>query len=173
MKLLLESSRGSRPPISTFCLDVDGVLTDGSFVYSSFGKVAKVFGAEDADALAILRSKVEVRFLTADRRGFKISRARIVRDMGFPLDLVPSRDRLAWIKERYVLSEVAYMGDSFMDAQILSEVGLAICPQNANQSAKKRADFVTLARGGSGAVAEAVFFLASYLGLENLGFPDG
>ena len=37
-----------------FILDVDGVLTDGGFYYSSEGKVLKKFGPDDNDALKLL-----------------------------------------------------------------------------------------------------------------------
>lgn len=32
-------------------LDVDGVFTDGTFMYSSKGKVKKAFGAHDSESL--------------------------------------------------------------------------------------------------------------------------
>ena len=35
-------------------MDVDGVLTDGSFYYSVDGKVMKKFGADDNAALSLL-----------------------------------------------------------------------------------------------------------------------
>jgi 3-deoxy-D-manno-octulosonate 8-phosphate phosphatase (KDO 8-P phosphatase) len=38
-----------------FIIDVDGVMTDGKFYYSDKGKVMKVFGADDNDALSLLK----------------------------------------------------------------------------------------------------------------------
>ena len=35
-----------------FILDVDGVFTDGKFLYTKDGKVMKIFGPEDNDALS-------------------------------------------------------------------------------------------------------------------------
>ena len=158
--------------ITTLCLDVDGVMTNGKFTYTAEGKVSKEFGPEDSDALQLLSPHIEIRFVSADARGFKISEARIVRDMGFSLDLVSSRHRLAWLEERYELEGLAYMGDSFTDVPIFAKVGLALCPQNASPSVKKFANFVTRSRGGSGAVAEAVFYLSGRLGLQIPEFPD-
>ncbi len=68
----------------TFVLDVDGVLTDGSFLYDERGKAYKVFGPDDADALKVLSKYVDIVFTSQDKRGFNISKKR-VNDMGFEL----------------------------------------------------------------------------------------
>jgi len=138
-----------------FVLDVDGVLTTGQFFYSSAGKMFKVFGADDNDALALLRPLIEIRFVTGDKRGFEISRSRIVEDMNYPLDLVSTFKRNQWIAERYDPSRVIYMGDGIFDHIAMQSVGYSISPSNAHPYAKAAADFVTQASGGNGAVAEA------------------
>jgi len=148
-----------------FYLDVDGVLTDGTFIYDSNGKSHKIFGADDSDALQILRKFVSIEFISADHRGFGISQARVERDMGFKLNLVSGETRLEWLTMRHDLSEVIYMGDGFLDAPILKQVAIGISPNNANSRAKHAADYVTESMGGRGAVAEACFFLANELGL--------
>jgi len=147
-------------------LDVDGVMTDGSFLYDSSGKSHKKFGPEDGDALDQLRAYMEILFTTADWRGIEISRARIERDMEYPLFLVPAMSRLAWISERFDLENVIYMGDSFMDVEILQRCHFGIAPNNANTRAKAHADFVTPSNGGSGAVAEACFEISRRLNLN-------
>ena len=50
-----------------FILDVDGVMTTGSFLYDSSGKCYKVFGPDDNDAISLVREHLEVRFITGDR----------------------------------------------------------------------------------------------------------
>ena len=71
-----------------FLLDVDGVMTNGQFIYSNKGKIQKIFGPDDHDGLSLLSEFIEIRFVTGDRKGFDISKKRIVDDMGFKLDLV-------------------------------------------------------------------------------------
>ena len=146
-------------------IDVDGVLTDGTFLYDSTGKSHKIFGAEDSDALGILREHIPIEFVSADHRGIEISRARVERDMGFTLNLVPAKSRLSWLSARHNLNDVIYMGDSFVDAPILKRVAIGISPHNASPIAKRDATHVTQAGGGHGAVAEACFFIARRLGL--------
>jgi len=60
--------------MKTFILDVDGVLTTGQFFYTSEGKVMKVFGPDDNDALSLLKPYLEIRFVTGDKKGFRISK---------------------------------------------------------------------------------------------------
>jgi 3-deoxy-D-manno-octulosonate 8-phosphate phosphatase (KDO 8-P phosphatase) len=89
----------NRPLI--FLLDVDGVMTNGQFIYSSKGKIQKIFGPDDHDGLSLLSQFIEIRFVTGDRKGFDISKKRIVDDMNFKLDLVSTVKRLDWIKKKY------------------------------------------------------------------------
>lgn len=138
-----------------FVLDVDGVMTDGRSYYSEDGKVMKVFGPDDHDALRLLEPMLEIHFVSADRRGLPISRARIERDMGFPLELVAADERLAWIAARWAPERVIYMGDGFYDRFVLEGVGYGISVCDADADARAAADFVTTRGGGDRAVAEA------------------
>lgn len=51
----------STPVPRVFILDVDGVLTTGQFFYSTEGKVYKVFGPDDNDALSLLSKFIDIR----------------------------------------------------------------------------------------------------------------
>lgn len=138
-----------------FILDVDGVLSTGQFFYTEEGKLMKVFGADDNDGLSLLSGDIEVRFVTGDRKGFAISKKRIVDDMGFKLDLVSTIHRIDWIAKRYPLETVVYMGDGIFDHYVMAKVGYSIAPNNADINAKSYASFVTKRSGGERAVAEA------------------
>ena len=138
-----------------FILDVDGVMTTGQFLYTSEGKVMKVFGADDNDGLSLLKNHMPIRFVTGDKKGFPISKRRIVDDMGFDLDIVSTIRRADWIAERYPLNEVIYMGDGIFDHYVMSKVGYSIAPSNADKNAKSYASYVTERSGGDRAVAEA------------------
>jgi 3-deoxy-D-manno-octulosonate 8-phosphate phosphatase (KDO 8-P phosphatase) len=138
-----------------FILDVDGVMTTGHFLYTSEGKVMKIFGPDDNDGLSLLKNNLEIRFVTGDKKGFSISYKRIVDDMKFPLELVSTIRRVDWIKERYALEDVIYMGDGIFDHYVMREVGYAISPSNGDKLAKEHAHFVTERSGGDRAVAEA------------------
>jgi len=142
-----------------FIIDVDGVLTDGKFYYSSKGKVMKIFGPDDADALSLLVPQMNIHMISGDKRGFAITQKRIKQDMGYPLDLVSTFQRVDWIKSNYQLKNTIYMGDGIFDPLVFKKVGYSIAPQNASPQTKKHADFVTISKGAEGAVAEAVIHI--------------
>jgi 3-deoxy-D-manno-octulosonate 8-phosphate phosphatase (KDO 8-P phosphatase) len=144
-------------------LDVDGVFTDGKFHYTTEGKVVKVFGDADNDALSLIKHRLHIEMITGDKRGFDISKKRIHDDMGFPISLVSTFKRADWIKERFDPSETIYMGDGIYDPLVFREVGFSIAPANAFINTKKYANFVTTSKGGECAVAEAVIYI-----LENI-----
>ena len=148
-------ARASKKQITHFIFDVDGVFTTGQFLYTAAGKFAKVFGPHDADGIKLLRPHVELCAISADKRGFAITKKRIETDMGIPLHQVSEGDRLAWIEKNFDFSKCVYMGDGMHDAPILKRAGYGIAPANAFFSAKKAADYVTKAKSGESAVAEA------------------
>jgi len=154
----MKKKRSQKIP-KVFILDVDGVLSSGQFFYTSKGKVMKVFGPDDNDGLSLLKSHLEVVFVTGDRKGYPISHKRIVEDMGFPLHLVSTIKRVDWVAEKYSLNEVIYMGDGIFDHYVMRKVGYSIAPANADPEAKKAADFITKRCGGERAVAEAALHI--------------
>ena len=150
--------------IKNIIFDVDGVFTNGKFVYNAEGKIFKEFGAHDSDGIKLLkRAGINVFSVTADSRGFEISKARM-HDLGLELYLKNEASRLDWVVENFDLSTTGYMGDGHYDAVILSKVALGIAPMNATQVAKLSANFITPSIGGSGAVYEACIRILEYIG---------
>ena len=138
-----------------FVLDVDGVMTTGQFLYSETGKKYKIFGPHDNDGLKMLRNRLTIEFISADEKGFSITKKRIVDDMGFNLSLVTEDNRYDYLKGKYGFPKLIYMGDGFYDADILKDCMFGIAPQNARGEAKEAAIFVTPSESGRGAVLDA------------------
>ena len=91
-----------------FMIDVDGVMTDGGFYYTKSGKIMKKFGPDDSDALKKLKSKIEIVFVTADKKGFGITKKRIKIDLDFNLYLIESTGRITWAKQKFPEHEIVY-----------------------------------------------------------------
>ena len=142
-----------------FILDVDGVMTDGKFYYSEEGKMFKVFSADDHDALCLLKNYLKIIFVTGDKRGFNISKKRIVDDMGMELNLVSTRQRINWFQEHYDLDKIIYMGDGIFDHYVMRKVHYSIAPSNSDTNAMKFANFITKRSGGDRAVSEAALHI--------------
>ena len=144
---------------STFIVDVDGVMTDGKFYYTTEGKVMKKFGPDDHDGLSLLKNDMDIIFVTGDSKGFPISQKRIADDMKFPLELVSTVKRVEWIKSKYDSAKVVYMGDGIFDHYVFRAVAYGIAPADADVNAIKHSDYVTKRNGGDRAVAEACLHL--------------
>ncbi|MBT3940949.1 NTP transferase domain-containing protein [Candidatus Woesearchaeota archaeon] len=137
-----------------FVLDIDGVLTTGKFLYDENGKAYKEFGPHDADGLKLVKDKVNITFVTADKRGFPISSKRIT-DMGYPIKLSTEKDRYNQFKNDFGFSNTIFMGDGLHDAPVLKDCMFGVAPANARKEAKQAADFVTESKSAEGAVLDA------------------
>jgi len=135
-------------------IDVDGVMTTGQFLYSKKGKEYKIFGPHDSDGLKLIKNKVNIFFITADKRGFPISKKRI-EDMKYKLELVSEGDRYQYVKKKFGFENTIYVGDGIFDAPILKDCKFGIAPANARVEAKKMADYVTPSKSAEGAVCDA------------------
>ena len=156
---------------TTVVIDVDGVMTDGTFWYTESGKVMKRFGPDDAGALHVLREYFPIQFISADQRGFKITQRRIVHDMGYRLELVKELDRAYWLEQQY-RGDYIYIADGFEDVQALVNAAYGIAPANAHPFAKRAANKVLKRSGGDRAVAEACnHLLVRYRQVNILGQP--
>jgi 3-deoxy-D-manno-octulosonate 8-phosphate phosphatase (KDO 8-P phosphatase) len=144
--------------IKMLLLDVDGVLTDGTFERHGDDEV-KRFHSRDGIGFALAR-----------RAGLKIglisgrsSRAVEHRARELKLDFVRlgTDDKLSALQqalEQEGLSEeqVAFMGDDLPDLPVLSRAGLSAAVADAHAEVKSRVHYVTRARGGFGAVRELI-----------------
>ncbi|MBI3606809.1 MAG: HAD hydrolase family protein [Nitrospirae bacterium] len=143
--------------ITFLLLDVDGVLTDGKITLTSDGHEVKSFDIQDGYGLKELaRSGVEIGLLSGRRSPIVERRAKELDideiHQGIS-DKLPVYEAL--IARRGLLDrEVAYVGDDVPDLSVLRRVGLAVSVRNGHAVAKRAAHYVTIRRGGEGAVRE-------------------
>lgn len=141
--------------LTTVIFDVDGVFTNGQFLYDSEGKKYKVFGPHDSDGIKLLISNgIHVAAISADHRGFLITKKRM-EDIGIDVKLVSEQARASYFESLDDLSSTCFMGDGHYDAKIFPSVAYSIAPSNAVDVALNAASFVTKSKGGEGAVYEA------------------
>ncbi len=157
--------------IQMLLLDVDGVLTDGTFERHGSEEV-KRFHSRDGIGLVLARKAgLKVGLISGRKSTAVTHRAKELK-----LDFVRlgAGDKLAALQEalgQEGLSQekVAFMGDDLPDLPVLSRVGLSATVADAHPEVRARVDLVTRARGGSGAVRELVDQILTAKGmLENL-----
>jgi 3-deoxy-D-manno-octulosonate 8-phosphate phosphatase (KDO 8-P phosphatase) len=146
--------------------DVDGVLNTGQFLYNECGKQFKIFGPHDGDGVKILKKHgFNVEFVSADHRGFKITKARID-DMKCNVELVSEGDRYDFINKKYGLENVIYIGDGLHDAKILKDAYFGIAPIDARIEAKRAAQYITESKAGNGAFLDAALIILKHFGVK-------
>lgn len=138
--------------IKNIIFDVDGILTDGSFLYDDKGKKYKKFGAHDADGLNLLKKYFKIFFISSDLKGYKISNKRI-KDMGFKLEYIKSDKRYDYLKKKG-RNQTIFVGDGIYDLKLINNCKYGISTNNAISIVKKYSKYVTKNNGGSGAVFE-------------------
>ena len=146
--------------------DVDGVFTNGQFLYDEHGKQYKIFGAHDADGVKMLRQiGILVSAITADKSGYNITEKRM-KDMAIDLKLVSENDRLSYLKGIQNYNDLCFMGDGHYDALVFPHVGYSIAPANGVPLARGNASYVTELKGGEGAVYEAALHIKAKFGIS-------
>ncbi len=147
-------------------LDVDGVLTDGRVVYIG-DQQAQFFDVKDGAGLAALRT-YGVNLVWITGRGCGATRMR-ADELGAKL-LAGVRDKraaLAEVQQEYGVEPEATvaMGDDLVDLPMAEGAAVFVAPANAVPEIRLRADWVTVAPGGRGAVRELCEALLASRGL--------
>ncbi len=148
-------------------LDVDGVLTDGSVIYSNNGDELKAFNIKDGLAIKMAQ-RAGLQFAIITGRSSQLL-ARRAAELGIDIVLQGRSDKLAALSELaeeldITLQQIAYMGDDLPDLSAIESVALGTCPADAASEVVAAADWVATVNGGRGAVRELIEMLLSARG---------
>lgn len=144
--------------VSLLLLDVDGVLTDGRVNYTDSGEEVKSFSIKDGMGLYLLMANgIKVGIVT----GRKASGALLHRCKNQKIDLIFDNihDKAAAVADiasqtGIAPGSMAFVGDDLIDLPAMTRVGVAVAVADAAPEVRERADMVTQACGGHGAVRE-------------------
>ena len=145
--------------IEMLVVDVDGVLTDGSIVYTDQGEEIKTFHVRDGSGLKLwthLGKRAGI--ITGRQSPIVLRRAA---ELGITAVVQGSDDKRAaftqLVAEHQLRGEqVAYVGDDLPDLPVLRLCGLAVAVADACDEVRQLAQFVTRAACGRGAVRETI-----------------
>jgi 3-deoxy-D-manno-octulosonate 8-phosphate phosphatase (KDO 8-P phosphatase) len=145
--------------VKLLAMDVDGVLTDGTFVWGTDGGEYKRFSFADVMGLSIGRKAGLVFALISGEDSPLVDRFAAKMMIPHVFKGIRSKgETLASLMKKLELAreEVAYIGDDVNDLPAFQEAGLSVAPSNAQGSVKKAADLVLDHSGGAGAVREII-----------------
>lgn len=145
--------------VTTFMLDVDGVLTDGSVTLMPDGEQVRVMNIKDGYALQL-----------AVKQGYKVvvisgGKSEMVRKrlngLGITDIYLGIHAKLDTFKEYLEIhnvnpDEVLYMGDDIPDYEVMKHIGVPTCPNDAAQEIKDISIYISQRNGGKGAVRDVI-----------------
>ncbi|WP_457578048.1 KdsC family phosphatase [Desulfomarina sp.] len=143
--------------IKLLLLDVDGVLTDGTLLYSERSGESKSFHTKDGFGLRLLREAgIGTGIITARTSEVVHKRAVELKMDYIHQGAVNKKDAFREVRKQSGLKpfEIAYMGDDWLDLILLQQVGLALAPADAEPEVLEVAHFITERKGGHGAVRD-------------------
>lgn len=145
--------------ITTFILDVDGVLTDGTVHITPQGELLREMYIRDGYAM---KAAVENGYTVCIISGGSNEgvRARL-RNLGITDIYLGASDKVATLKEfadiyQIPLEKMLYMGDDIPDFHVMKLVGLPTCPQDACPEIKEISHYISHKNGGKGAVRDVI-----------------
>jgi 3-deoxy-D-manno-octulosonate 8-phosphate phosphatase (KDO 8-P phosphatase) len=143
--------------IKAVALDVDGVLTDGSFSWSESGEETKSFHFADVMGISLARKAGFIFCLISGEESPLVDRlaAKLKIDDVYKGWKDKGEALKAFAKTHgFDLEEVCYMGDDVNDLPALELAGLSAAPANAQDVVRLKVKLITQHSGGRGAVRE-------------------
>ena len=145
--------------ITTFVLDMDGVLTDGSLLISSNGEYQRTMDIKDGYALQhAIKSGYNVWIITGSHSTAVEQRLQY---LGVTHFYQNCKNKLQLLQQlatsnKVLLSQCLYVGDDVPDIEVMQAVGLSCCPKDAAPDVLAIANYITTQLGGKGCVRHII-----------------
>ncbi|WP_411689273.1 KdsC family phosphatase [Acinetobacter indicus] len=151
--ILLEQARH----IEALVLDVDGILSDGFVTLTNSGDEIKNFDIRDGLGMKLVQ-QAGVKVIIITGRTSHIVEKRM-NALGVDLIYQGREDKGVALREACAQLNLApedclYMGDDWPDLSAFAIAGMKVTVPNGHVEVRRRADLVTQAQGGRGAVRE-------------------
>jgi 3-deoxy-D-manno-octulosonate 8-phosphate phosphatase (KDO 8-P phosphatase) len=145
--------------IKAIIFDIDGVLTNGSITLDSNGDEIKTFNVRDGQLIDFMHSQGFI-FGAISGRHSKSLEFRL-KEMNVDFVRLGAKNKCTMLHEflsEYKLdkSEVGYIGDDVIDAEVLKFVRYSFAPSDACVYVKNIVKTVTIAKGGEGVLREVI-----------------
>jgi 3-deoxy-D-manno-octulosonate 8-phosphate phosphatase (KDO 8-P phosphatase) len=143
--------------IKAIALDVDGVLTDGTFWWDGAGAELKRFSFRDVMGVARASRGGAIFALISGERNAIVDRYAAKLKIEHVWQGCASKDAaLREYSEKIgiPLAEIAFMGDDINDLAAIALAGFSACPADAHESVRSVVNLVSRFPGGNGAVRE-------------------
>ena len=158
----LATAKARARHLKLMAFDVDGVLSDGTLLYTDEGLEIKVFNCLDGVGLNMLqKSGISVAIITGRKTPCVEFR---MQNLGIELlyqGITNKLETLHELLDKLGISadEAGFMGDDIIDLQVMAACGFSATPADGHDLAKRYARFTSGKAGGKGAVREVCEFI--------------
>ena len=155
----MDSYKTRLKDITTFILDVDGVMTNGKIIYTHDGKIDRQFYAKDGYAIKYAISKgYRIAIISG---GMQENVRTRLNSLGVEDVFLKAFNKIEvyekFIEEKKIdQKNILYMGDDNPDLDVLKVVGISSCPNDASVDVKSICDYISHKDGGMGCVRDVI-----------------
>lgn len=145
--------------INTFIFDVDGVLTNNHVLVMESGEVVRNVNSKDGFAIQLaIKKGYNLVILSGGNNKSVID---LLAKVGLIHLFINQHDKLACYKDfihsnNLTDEQVLYMGDDLPDHEVMSRVGVAVCPKDAAVEIKQICSYISPKKGGEGCVRDII-----------------
>jgi 3-deoxy-D-manno-octulosonate 8-phosphate phosphatase (KDO 8-P phosphatase) len=145
--------------ITTFVLDVDGVLTDGKVALTGDGEMVRSMNTKDGYAMQLaIKNGYRIVIISG---GTSTPVQIRLNKLGIEAVYIKVEDKTAVLQQymqqhQLVSDEVLYMGDDVPDYDVMLTCGIAAAPADAVSDIKQIAQYISPYKGGEGCVRDVI-----------------
>ena len=145
--------------ITTFVLDVDGVLTNGKLILEGSGEITRTISTRDGYIIRqAIKKGYNVSIITL---GSSKMLEKMMNYLGVS-DIFSSVENKLETLNSYCstknisLENILYMGDDMADIDCIKSVSIGTCPKDAVKEIREVADYISHVNGGDGCVRDVM-----------------
>lgn len=145
--------------VKALVFDVDGVLTDGTLLLMPDGELVRTMNIKDGIIMKLaVKSGYHLCIITG---GSSMAVKQRLNRLGISDVYLKTEDKLEALKEFVAMydikmEEVLYMGDDLIDYEVMSKVGVPVCPKDAAHEIKELSLYISDKDGGKGCVRDII-----------------
>lgn len=147
------------PTVKAFVFDVDGVFANPQVILHPTGDLLRSMNTKDGFALQFA---VKQGFKAAIITGGKSESVRLrFKALGLTDIYLNSTDKTDDLmdfvyKYDFDLRNILYMGDDLPDYEVMTKVGIPVCPADAANEIKAVSKYISLYDGGKGCIRDVI-----------------
>jgi len=145
--------------ITTFALDVDGVLTNGKLILEGSGEFTRTINTRDCYIIRqAIKKGYNVCIITL---GNSKMLEKMMNYLGVSDIYSLAENKLETLNsycssKNITLENVLYMGDDMPDIDCIKSVSIGTCPKDAVPEIREVADYISQVNGGDGCVRDVM-----------------